>query len=181
MEYLNLADSAVAIAHNIGAYRAEAYILDAKSLSIEVANQQVETLKFAEDCGIGLRIISKKGTIGFAYSTDLTLKSLDKLARQALDNSQQSFADELNVLPVKLKDIPRLPLLDPVISSTNLDDKIEMAKKMERFARKADDRITRIERCAYEDVEYGIALSNSNGLSTSYRSAYCGLYASVFG
>ena len=45
MQYLELAVKAVKEAQRLGAYSAEAYLLDAKSLTIEIANQTLEMLK----------------------------------------------------------------------------------------------------------------------------------------
>lgn len=177
MEYLSIANAAVNIAKRIGSYAAEAYVLDAKSLTIEVANRELETLKSSEDMGIGLRVISDKGTLGFAYSTNLD--QLEDLARQALANSQHSFADQYHGLPENMSANHEMQLFDGEIAAAPVEKKIEMAKQIEQSAQRADPRITHTERCGYEDAEYGVALVNSNGLAHYYRSGYCGLYGVV--
>lgn len=177
MNYLEVANKAVDIAQKIGGYAAEAYILDAKALTIEVANQELETMKFAEDSGIGLRVFSKEGKIGFAYSTDLN--SIEDLARQALNNSYNSFTDECNALPKMTQKLTNMELLDKKIAEATIDEKINLAKQVEMVARKTDKRVTRTERCGYQDAEYGVALVNSNGMATYYRAGYCGLYGIV--
>lgn len=177
MDYLQIAGRAVDIAQSIGGHAAEAYVLDAKSLSVEVANEEIETLKLSEDMGIGIRLFSREGTVGFAYST--SLDNLAALARQALDNSRNTFADKFNVLPQKPQVIPPMRLLDEQIAATGVEKKINMARQIEIAARQADKRVQRTERCVYEDVEYGIALANSNGASTYFRSGYAGLYGMV--
>lgn len=177
MNYLEVANLAVETAKKAGCSAAEAYVLDAKSLTVEIANQELETMKFAEDTGIGLRVFSSKGTVGFAYST--SLDNLEDLARQALGNSRKSFADPYNTLPALSQKITNLKLLDEAIAAATVEEKISLAKQVELSARQTDSRVTRTERCAYQDAEYGIALANSNGLGTYYRSGYCGLYGSV--
>lgn len=177
MNYLDVANKAVAIAQKLGCSAAEAYILDAKALTIEIANQELETMKLAEDSGIGLRVFSKAGKVGFSYSTDLN--TIDDLARQALSNSHKSFADDNNTLPNLPQKIANLNLLDKKIVKATIDDKINLAKQVESSARQTDNRVTRTERCVYKDAEYGVALANSNGLATYYRAGYCGLYGIV--
>lgn len=177
MNYLDIANKAVVVAQKLGCAAAEAYILNAKALTIEVSNQELETMKFAEDSGIGLRIISRDGKIGFAYSTDLN--TTDDLVRQAIINSYRSFADKNNALPTVPQRIDCLDLLDPKIAAVTIEDKINLAKQVEISAQKAGVRVTRTERCVYQDTEYGVALANSNGLATYYQSGYCGLYGIV--
>lgn len=180
VQYLDLAMEAVKEAERIGAYQAEAYVLDAQSLQIEVANQEIETLKFANDTGIGVRVISRDGRIGFAFSTDIELGAMRQVAEKAVANSRSTFADEFNRLPA-LSGVksPGEQMIDPVIAETSVDDKIEMAKRIERAARNSDKRVSRTERCVYEDAEYGVALANSHDLAVHYRAGYCGLYGVV--
>lgn len=177
MDYLQLATSAVELARRTGGYAAEAYVLDAKSLTIEVANQNVDMLKFAVDTGIGLRIISTNGSVGFAYSTNLD--DMEDLAKRAINNGNNTFQDQYNVLPKCSDPIRSMNLIDEKIAQTSVEEKINMAKKLEQAARHADKHVKRTERCVYEDAEYGVALANSNGLATYYRSGYCGLYGVV--
>jgi len=179
VQYQELAATAVKEAERLGAHSAEAYILDAKSLTIEVANEAVETLKFANDTGIGLRVISEQGQVGFAFSTDIDPVSFADIARQAIANGEKTFADRFNVFPGGGKLAPEMKLLDPKISAVSIEEKIAMARQVETAARQSDSRIRRTERCVYEEMEYGVALANSNDLALQYRSGYCGLYGVV--
>ncbi len=177
--YLELAIKAVKEAEKMGAYHAEAYVLDARSLTVEVADQALETLKFANDTGIGVRVISPEGRVGFAFSTDIAVSSLTAVARQAIANGLNSSPDKYNVLPMSAGAVPVLKLLDAKIAAVSVEDKIEMAKRVEIAAREADPKVRRTERCVYEDAEYGVALANSRQLTVQYRSGYCGLYGVV--
>lgn len=179
MQYLDLAALAVKEAKKQGAFSAEAYVLDAKSLTIEVANQALETLKFANDTGIGVRVISPEGCVGFAFSTNIDTASLSTVVGQAIANGQYSFADKFNIFPTACQAGPELKLLDPKIAAVSVEDKIEMARQVEAAARNEDSRVRRTERCVYEDMEYGVALANSHDLAVQYRSGYCGLYGVV--
>lgn len=179
MEYLELARLAVSEAQRRGAHAAEAYVLDARSLLVEVADQTVETLKFANDSGIGLRVISGDGRMGFAFATGVDSDVIGGVAGQAVANSRATHADRHNALPAPPADLPALNLLDPAIAAAPVETKIALAKAVERAARGSDRRVRRTERCVYEDAEYGVALANSVGLAVAYRSGYCGLYGVV--
>lgn len=179
MRYIELARAAVQEAEKLGPYQAEAFILDANSLLVEVADQKVETLKFANDTGVGIRVIDGGGRMGFAFATSVDRSSLRTVAGQAVANSRNAVADKYNVLPPPTPYLPLPSLVDPAIARTSVEAKIELAKRVETVARAADRRVKRTERCAYEDAEYGVALANSHGLSAAYRSGYCGLFAVV--
>ena len=78
-EVFELAVQAVQEAEKLGAHSAEAYVLDAKSLTVEVANQAL-SMKVANDTGIGIRVISPEGRMGFAFSTDIHIDPADTIA-----------------------------------------------------------------------------------------------------
>ncbi|MBP2652988.1 MAG: peptidase modulator of gyrase [Firmicutes bacterium] len=179
MQYLELAKQAVKEARKVGANATEAYILDAKSLQVEVANENVETLKFSEDTGIGIRVISAEGRVGFAFSTNIEPNSIKTVIDQAIANSHNTFADRFNTLPLPHSTEFGMNLLDPAIAAAGVEEKIELAKRVEMAARRTQRCIKRTERCVYEDAEYGVALVNSNDLAIQYRSGYCGLYGVV--
>lgn len=179
MQYLDLAAETVKEAERLGAYQAEAYVLDARSLQIEVANQEIETLKFANDTGIGVRVIAQDGRMGFAFSTDIELPAMRSVAEKAVANCRNTFADRYNRLPAPGEEPQSAKGVDPAIARASVDEKIELAKRIERAARGSDKRVSRTERCVYEDAEYGVTLANSHGLAAHYRSGYCGLYGVV--
>lgn len=179
MDYLEMARHAVREAGKRGAHAAEAYILDSRSLLVEVVDQAVETLKNANDTGVGVRIISGDGRIGFAFATDVSLPSLDATVSQAIANSRSTFPDRHNALPAPAGALPTLNLLDPEIADASVEKKIAMAKAVEMAARGSDSRVRRTERCVYEDAEYGVAIANSRDLAVAYRAGYCGLYGVV--
>lgn len=179
MDYLELANYAVEEAQGRGAASSEAYLMDADSLTIEVSENQLETLKLAKDTGIGLCVISKTGAVGFAYSTVIEPSEIRLLAVQALDNSRKSFSDPHYKFPRPAKEIKSMELLDPCLATMPVEEKISLACKAEIAAKQFDSRITKAERCLYQDAQYGVALANSNGLSKYYRAGYCGLYSAV--
>jgi len=60
-----------------GGIDAEVFLLHNRELSIEVVEGQVDTLKEAEEIGLGLRVI-KGNRLGFAFTSDLSLKPWKK-------------------------------------------------------------------------------------------------------
>lgn len=171
-----IASRAVQTAQKSGATMSESYLLNSKELTIEVASGQVETMKLAEDRGIGIRVI-KDGRIGFAYSSDLSDQAVDEMITQAMANSEKTTADEYNVLPKPGGNFPALDIFDPKIRQATVEAKIAMAKEIESIARGYDPRVKITETSAYSDAEYDVVIANSEGFCEGYQGAYCAAYA----
>jgi PmbA protein len=177
-KYLAIVEDVVSNAKKLGAAMAESYMVRSKELSIEVRGGAVETMKLAEDRGIGLRLINN-GKIGFAFTTDLTETGIEDLAKQALANSGNTEEDEYHTLPEVSIQYPELELYDSTINNATVEQKIQLAVAMEQAAKNYDSRVKIIETSSYSDGEVEVFIANSKGLSTSYKGAYCGIYIAL--
>ncbi|ADI01191.1 MAG TPA: TldD/PmbA family protein [Syntrophothermus lipocalidus] len=155
---------------------AEAFLFYNRELGIEVAQGTVETLAEAEELGIGVRVI-KEGRVGFAYSTDLGPEALNQLLDRAVESSKFTASDENNSLPAGRYQYPELNVYDPEVRRVNVEEKIQMARDLESAALAYDRRIKVIEKAAYEDSEFALAVFNTNGIKAFERGAFCTLYA----
>ncbi|MBU7007621.1 TldD/PmbA family protein [Phosphitispora fastidiosa] len=173
-----LAKQVVDKAQGLGASHSEAFLIKSKDLSIDVREGSVETLKLAEDRGLGLRVF-RDGRIGFAYTSDLGNAAVDEIVRQALANSDKTSPDDFNIMPAPGGSYNEMDLFDPRIQQVSVDEKIEIARRIEKSAAGFDNRITITERSSYFDAEYEVILANSLGIMTSYQGAYCGCYADL--
>ena len=176
--FFNTAKSAVEIAVEAGVNMAEAYLVTSKSLYIEVHDGKVETMKLAEDRGVGLRLIHE-GKMGFAFSTELTLDGIKKLVSEAQSNTKSAQSDSYNNLPDPVNSYSSLELFDKDIQTVPVEGKIDMAFAMERVAKKHDKRIKIIENAIYQDGESEVLIINSKGVSANYRSTYFGMYLTL--
>lgn len=157
---------------------AEAFVLYDRELSIEVVNGQVENLKEAEEMGLGLRVFNQ-GKMGFAYSSDLSDDAIEEAVNNAVAISAFTSADEFNVLPQGNFVYPLMETYDNKIMKTGLEEKIEMARELERIARNFDRRISIVERSGYEDSEFASVVINSNGVYAFGKGNYSGIYISL--
>jgi len=176
--FLGSAERAVNNARQMGAESAEAYLSSTKELSIEVREGQVETMKLAEESGLGLRVF-REGRTGFSFSTDLSPEGLEEAARQALANCGKASEDPYNALPSPGASYPELDINDVGIREAAVEDKIDMARNMEESARAYDPRIKIIESSSYQDGDVLVAVVNSLGMRLVYRGAYCGIYLAL--
>ena len=156
----------------------EAFLLYDRELSIEISAGQVETLKQAEQMGLGLRVLNR-GRMGFAYSSDLSSAAIEEVVRNAARISSYTAADDFNQLPAGGQVYPLMQIFDDGIAGTAVEAKIEMARKVEQAARAYDKRIQVVERSGYEDSETTVMVMNSRGLYAHGRGTYCGVHISL--
>lgn len=177
-KFLTIAESAVHRAKSGGAALAEAFLLSSKDLSIEIRNGEVETMKLAEDRGLGLRVINQ-GQVGFAFTTEFSASGIDQVVQQALANGANTEPDKFYTLPTIYGTYPQLELYDPTIRAASVEDKIKMAVEMENTAKAYDKKIKIIESSSYQDAEMEVSIVNSQGLQAHYQGAYCGIYLAL--
>ncbi len=153
---------------------AEAFLMHAKELSIEIVEGRVETLKQADETGLGVRVI-KEGRTGFAFTSDLSDKAVKNAVNDAINISVFTTQDEYQILPEKAV-YPDLQLFDQDTAAMSLEEKIEIARSVERSAKSVDMRISIIERSGYDDLEYCNLIMNSKGLYAYETGNFSGIY-----
>ncbi len=151
-------------------------MLHNKELSVEVNNGQVDTLKQAEDMGLGVRVI-RAGSLGFAYTSDLSDKAISSVVDDAIDIARYTTSDENNILPQAQNEYPQMDFLhDSQFDTVPLEEKISTARQVETIARSYDERIAIVERAAYEDTTFTSLIMNTNGLEAYATSNFGGIY-----
>lgn len=170
---LEIAVRAVEEAQRLGADMSEAYISNSKQLFIDVRSQEVDTLKMTEETGLGIRLL-KDDRIGFVFTTELDRDSINQVIGQALNNAKKTAADVYNTLPEPAGEYPVLEVFDPQLAMIPVEEKIELAREIERAGRSYDKRIAITESCTYQDAQYFVALANSKGAAASYSGTLAG-------
>ena len=171
MDYIALTKQLVKGCLEKGADQAEVYLETGRNLQIEVRNGEIETVQEAASHGVGFRVFVG-GRMAFASCNDLADSALENAMDRAIGFAASTTADDNNVLPDDkgLSDVSGL--YDPRISKVSMDQKIELAKTVEKLAMK-DSRITKSGGSGYNEGESEVYLANSNGLSKSYRETGC--------
>jgi PmbA protein len=166
-------DAAVAA----GAGDAEAAAQDSVGREIRVFDGEVESLTEAGERGVGVRAWIG-GRVGFAYGTDLSEAGLEGIAAAAVEAARVSDADEFAAAPESADGDapPGGEFSDALVAATPTEEKIGIAKAIERSAREADGRVVAVETTVYVDEEVRSALSSSKGLGGSYEATFAYAY-----
>ena len=177
MNYTELTNNLVEKALQLGASSAEVYLQTGRNLSIQVLNGEIETIEEAASAGIGFRVLVD-GKTGFSHCNDLSEKSLESTLQKAIDFAKLTTPDENNVLPSD-KGITEVDgIFDPEIANVPMEQKIDMALKLEKLALE-DPRISKSSGAGYGEGEGEVFIANSNGLSKNYKSNGCSIGVSV--
>lgn len=175
-DFQSLAENLVEFGRKNGADEIEVSVYEGSEFSVDIRLGQVENLIEAGSCGLSLRIIKDQKT-AFAASSDLTEKTLHKLAKNAIKRAELSTPDEFAGLPELKKmdsDVDSLKLYDPNILSLESRKKIDLALQTERIALK-NKAITNSHGSSFETREVQTILSNSNGFSQGYKETFFSL------
>jgi PmbA protein len=177
MDYKELANQLVKKSLAKGADAAEAYIETRRNLSINVRNGKIQTVEEASDYGAGLRVFVK-GRMAFSNINDFGEKMLDEAVSRAINFARVTTADPDNVLTDNKAVTEVADLYDPRLAQIPMEEKIDLAKKVETLAMK-DPRITLSAGSRYGESEVEIFIANSNGLLKNYKESGCSFGVSV--
>jgi len=171
MEKKELSESLVKKCLEKGADSSEVFIESSRNLSVEVRNGDIETVQEASSSGVGFRVLKNKA-MAFSYSNDMSEKALENTLTRAVSFAESTTPDEYNVLPSEKGETTVQGLYDPELAKVSMDEKIKMAKQVEELAMQ-DKRITKSGGSGFSESEREIFLTNSNGLSKSYKTTVC--------
>lgn len=171
MDYKSLAEQLVKKCVKKGADAAEVYIESGRELSLEVRNGDIETAQETSAHGAGFRVFVK-GKMAFSHCNDFSDPALDNAIQSAITFAKTTTPDENNILPDEKEVAAVADLYDPKISEVPMEQKVAMAKEIEKLALK-DARITKSAGSGFYENEGEIFLANSYGLVKSYKASAC--------
>lgn len=177
MNYSSLAEKLVSKALKAGADAAEIYISSGRNLSVNILNNEIETIEEADSAGVGIRVIAG-GSLGFSYSNSLDSRALDETIAMAVKFAKLTTPDDNNVLPKLAGETVVEDLFDPEIAAVSLEKKIAMALELEKMAM-IDNRITKSSGSSYGESTVEIFIASSAGRVRSYLASGCSLGVSV--
>jgi PmbA protein len=151
---------------------------------LEIFNEQIDNLSFAETKGLGIRIFKDK-RVGYSYTSILDEYNIEKCIDRAFSNSKITFQEEFNYLPLESEFKNSKGIIDKKILFSedfcrfDIKQKIQIAKELEILAKKKDKRVTGINNLIYDDSLDEVMILNSTGFFDSYRTTSAFIYLSV--
>jgi len=158
--------------------QAEVFLVSEKTTKIDVLNQKIESMDEIYEFGMAVRLI-KEHKLGFGYTSDLEESVIEDIIDQAIANANATGEDRLNILPSPSAVPADLSIFDPMIGKTPVQNKMELALKVEDSAYQTDPRIKKTEKVSYSDVEVEVWIANYHCVNVNYKTNYCGAHADV--
>lgn len=177
----SLANWAVQCALEKGAQQVSVTISENSSSGVEIRDQKIDKLEQSIQCGLSIRLfVDKKYS---SHSTNRLKK--DELARfieQAIEGTRFLTEDAYRSLPdaqyIFKGEGPELMCFDPEFSKITPQEKIDLAKSIEKKILDTDERILSITSSYYDGISNKIMV-NSNGFTGNTQHTYFGLNVSV--
>jgi PmbA protein len=158
---------------------AEIFFEKNEYISIEIEENSVKNSETGEDNGVSVRVINKKGALGFAFSNKLEKKTISELCNTALKMMNVSTSDpDFHDLPGSYQNYPVVKgLFDKDLKVLQLEDSLSYIN-------------TLIEVCEQDELaisQSGSFISNytktdifnSNGLEVSGKDTSCSLSSHI--
>lgn len=169
-ESLDLAQTVVANARN--SEQVEVFVQDATHAQIDVFAGEVESLTSARTRGLGVRLVFD-GKMGYAYTAELSAKSLANVVEEARQNATASSRDEANVLPEPSRQANEVDVFDAEASAVPVARKVEIALELEARILKGSDQIRTVRSCRYKDAVAHFALASTTGIAAAWSQSHC--------
>ncbi|MEA3475504.1 MAG: TldD/PmbA family protein [Candidatus Cloacimonadota bacterium] len=141
----------------------------ANSFSVKIFKQEVESFKYADSIGLGVRVL-KNNSVGYAYTEKLNKNAFETIINKAQENATYIESDE----EVELKNYPdikrKLYVYYPELEKVTVSEKINKAKLLEESARKFSKKIINVPYSEIGNAKGSTKIANSNGLQKAYIS-----------
>src|SRR5512139_1490550 len=179
MDFKKIGEEIVAKAVKWGAGEAEACLENVRSFEVNIRKGEIETLTRSVSRGSGLRVFINK-QLGFAYTSDLSAEAVDRTIKKAIELAGITEAKPWQGLPdFGPQSTSDLDLYDAGLAAVTDDQKIALAREVERIALAEDKRITNTEGGSFSDSERELGLFSSKGISNLMKETRCSLGAYV--
>lgn len=143
------------------AQQAEIYVINEESLPVDFSTNQITRITGKKNQGISLRLIDKKGRIGFATSTKLDRSDLLERALLSAKYGDQSKIKFPNQIGAEVK------CYDPKIAQMTADEIVEQGWEMVKIIQKLDPEI-KFDLNLTKELEE-VTIINSSGLNVNYQ------------
>jgi len=141
----------------------EAFLLKTSTLSIEVKDSRLETLKQARSMGACLRTIHNN-RLGFSYSFRLNPDSLRTMVDNALQGARGTDPDPAYGFPGENGLTPTLRIYDHSIENIPRQKKVNIIRALEDSTRSFSRRVKRVRKATYSEYIMDASVTNSLGL-----------------
>ena len=155
------------MAKQAGFSRAEVFVSSSEAFSVSVYDGKVEDLRVETRSGIALRGLLN-GQMGYAATEAEGTEAYEELVRAALENAQLLESRDEQFLYDGEEALTWTRAVDESLLSVSAEEKIALAREMERLCKAADSRVTRATTCEVGTVLSNCTILNTEGLRRTF-------------
>jgi len=145
----------------------EIYYQDTHESSASVVDQRIESVEAKQERGLGLRVF-KEGRVGFSFTPDTSPAGIGKALERAVAILPHVDPSPEARVPPPESTVFSVRNEDPDLPDARLDQKVEMARRIESCALRYSSRIKRVRDSRYSDIWGSCWIANTQGLRTGY-------------
>jgi PmbA protein len=145
----------------------EIYYQDTHETSASVVDQRIESVEAKQERGLGLRVF-RGGRVGFSFTPDATAQGIGKALERAVAILPHVDPEPDLKVPVPEPTTFNLKNEDPHLRDVSVDQKVDMARRIESCALRFSSRVKRVRDSRYSDVWGGCWVANTAGLRAGY-------------
>jgi PmbA protein len=146
----------------------EVYFQDTQESSATVVDQRVENVEAKQERGVAVRAF-REGRVGFSFTPDTSPEGMRRAVERTLAILPHVDPDDTHTVPT-LESAPfTLKNREPLLEQVTVEEKVDMARRIESCALRFSTRIKRVRESRYSDVHGGCWIANTSGVRTGYR------------
>ncbi len=149
----------------------EIYFVKDTSFNVNIFNGEIYQYKNAESQGVSFRG-TYDGRMCYSYSEKVDFSIIDNLIDNAIVNGKLIESPDKEGLFYKKCDYPKVDEYSEALNKTTTNEKIQMAKDMEKIAYDADKRVKIVNSSVVGNMESELYISNTLGLSLHSKSNF---------
>jgi len=157
----------------------EIFLEKSKYINIEISENSIKNSEIGSDHGISLRVIDKKGSLGFSFTNKLDKKSIEKMVKVAVKMMKAGTEDtDFKSLPSKCTKYPSVKgLFDIELKNMQIEDSIKYIEDLIKVCKEDDKAIS-------QSADFSSSYSkniilNSNGLEAIGKETNCQISSEI--
>jgi len=180
-DFYSMASSALKFAenNNNNLKCAEIYFGKHKFINIEIEENSVKNNEIGSSLGVSIRVIDKRGSLGFSYTNNLEKKSIEKMILNALGMMNAGTGDsDFKNLPELYKKYPIIKgLFDKELKSLQIEDSLGYAKDLINVCK--EDEMAISQSADFSSSYSKMFVFNSNGIEVSGKVTSCSVTSNI--
>lgn len=137
----------------------EIYFENSKESTIKLQESKIQSTQIGYSRGVGIRVLSGERT-GYAYSDDLSLKSLGDAAEVASNIASGNGSDK--AYPVSPQSVPDYYSIEIYPEQVEISKKLDLIKRANEAAYAMDKRVKKV-RAGYSETSKDIMVAHTEG------------------